>query len=239
MSEKNIYVDEIGNVKIRKSKRSKNVSISLKPNKGVVLTIPYFVSYKYGLKLIDEKKKWILKHLPKIQALEKKVKVFDENTVFSTYKRTLDIKSHNSDKITGRINSDSVVIRYPEGICVENDEIQLAIRTIITKALRSEAKEYLPEQTAKLAAKFNFTYNKIFIKNNKTLWGSCSGKNNINLNLHLMLLPNHLIDYVIIHELCHTVEKNHGKGFWNLMNTILGDAKLFSKELKQHSIQFQ
>jgi len=52
-----------------------------------------------------------------------------------------------------------------------------------------------------------------------------------------MRLPDHLIDYVIIHELCHTIEKNHGKGFWNLMDTILGDAKSLSKELKNYSTQ--
>ncbi|MCK5169492.1 MAG: M48 family metallopeptidase, partial [Bacteroidales bacterium] len=58
------------------------------------------------------------------------------------------------------------------------------------------------------------------------------------LNLHLLRLPSHLIDYVIIHELCHTVEKNHGPRFWKLLDSILGDAKKISKELKQHSIVF-
>ena len=103
--------------------------------------------------------------------------------------------------------------------------------------MRIEAEEYLPFRTSQIAEKLGFKYNKIFIKNNKTLWGSCSGKNNINLNLHLIRLPDYLIDYVIIHELCHTVEKNHGVRFWKLMDTILGDAKKLSKELKTYSIQ--
>ena len=88
-----------------------------------------------------------------------------------------------------------------------------------------------------MAEKHRFKFNAVFIKNNKTLWGSCSSSNNINLNLHLLRLPDHLADYVIIHELCHTVEKNHGVQFWKLMDTILGDAKKLSKELRNYSIQ--
>ena len=77
-----------------------------------------------------------------------------------------------------------------------------------------------------------------FVKNIKTRWGSCSSLNNINLNLHLMRLPDHLIDYVILHELAHTKEKNHGKSFWNLVDSLVMDLKEMKKELKTYSIDF-
>ncbi|MBI9054867.1 MAG: M48 family metallopeptidase [Bacteroidales bacterium] len=238
MSEKIFYLEDIGNVKIRKSKRSKNVSIAIKPDQGVIVTLPYFISYKHGLRVLDQRKDWIKKHLPKIKAIEEKTTVFSEDSDFKTRNRTLIIKKHNSEKVKSIIKSDSVQIFYPENVAVNNSEIQNIIKTSIIKALRIEAKEYLPERTSEIAQKLNLSYNKLFVKNNKTLWGSCSGKNNINLNLHLMRLPNHLIDYVIIHELCHTLEKNHGAGFWGLMDSILGDSKKISKELKQFSIRF-
>jgi len=188
--------------------------------------------------VLEQKRSWIEKHLPKIQAIEQQKIVFNEETNFKTLYKKLYIHSHNSDKLKTLINSDSISIFYPNSIPVENNEIQEIIKKTIIETLRKEAKEYLPKRTYEFAQKYKFKYNQVFIKNNKTLWGSCSGKNNINLNLHLLLLPHHLIDYVIIHELCHTIEKNHGPRFWKLMDSILGDAKKISKELKQHRINF-
>lgn len=238
MPEKIFHLKDIGEVKIRKNKRSKNVSISLRPQKGIIVTLPYFVSYKYGLQFLEKKKAWIEKNLPKIRAIEKKAIVFDENTSFKTRTRELVIQKHSSEKLIVNISSNQIQIFYPETISVEHPEVQDTIKNSIIRAFRSEAKEYLPNRTKEIAQKLNFKYNRIFIKNNKTLWGSCSAINNINLNLHLMRLPSHLIDYVIIHELCHTVEKNHGPHFWKLMDSILGNAKLLSKELRQYSIVF-
>ena len=81
-----------------------------------------------------------------------------------------------------------------------------------------------------------FVYNKVTIRNQKTRWGSCSGKNNINLNMKLMNIPNHLIDYVILHELVHTKVKNHRPLFWGSLDIYVGNAKAIDKELKKYSL---
>ena len=74
------------------------------------------------------------------------------------------------------------------------------------------------------------------IKNVVSKWGSCSYKNDIVFSLHMMRLPAHLIKYIVLHELCHTIEKNHQTPFWNLMNTVTNNkAKLLDQELKQYS----
>ena len=86
-----------------------------------------------------------------------------------------------------------------------------------------------------LAEKFGFNYNKLFIKNLRSRWGSCSNRNNINLNLQLMRLPDKLIDYVILHELVHTEEKNHGEKFWAKLDAITGNAKVLAIEMKKYS----
>ena len=238
MAFKTVRVENIGEVTLRKNKRSKNVSISIRPSKGVSVTIPYFLSYKYGLKILEQKRNWVEKHLPKIKAYQQNKIIFTDESHFKTLYRTLSISSHPSHKIKTTIDEQTIRIFYPETIPVQNQEIQDIITQTIIKTLRSEAKEYLPKRTEEIAKKFGFKYNKVFIKNNKTLWGSCSGKNNINLNLHLLRLPLHLIDYVIIHELCHTIEKNHGPRFWKLMDSFLGDSKKLSKELKKYHIAF-
>jgi len=87
-----------------------------------------------------------------------------------------------------------------------------------------------------LAAYHGFEYNKVFIRNQRTRWGSCSAKNNINLNLKLALLPDELIDYVILHELLHTRIKNHSHKFWAEMDRIVGDVKKYAKELKEYGL---
>ena len=98
------------------------------------------------------------------------------------------------------------------------------------------AKEFLEGRIKELSDKFGCVYNKVTIRNQKTRWGSCSGKNNINLNMQLMNIPNHLIDYVILHELVHTKVKNHSPFFWDSLNIYVGNAKAIDKELKKYSL---
>ena len=81
------------------------------------------------------------------------------------------------------------------------------------EAMRAQAKRELPPRLAELAALHGFAYNRVFIKNNASNWGSCSAKGNINLNLRLVAVEPHLRDYVILHELCHLRHPNHGPGF--------------------------
>ncbi|MDA9818199.1 M48 family metallopeptidase [Flavobacteriaceae bacterium] len=83
-----------------------------------------------------------------------------------------------------------------------------------------------------LAKEHNFRTGKITIRNQKTLWGSCSGKNNISLNINLSFLKQELIDYVILHELTHIKNKNHSKKFWQDLENICPNSKILDKELK-------
>lgn len=91
----------------------------------------------------------------------------------------------------------------------------------------------MPQRVFELSNKHGFSYKKIFIKNARTRWGSWSAKNNLNFNLHLMRLPDKLIDYVILYELSHTVIKDHSKKFWALPDKLVGDAKSLDKRVKE------
>ena len=99
-----------------------------------------------------------------------------------------------------------------------------------------QAKDNLCTRLKKLSNQYGYIYNKVFIRQQKTRWGSCSAKNNINLNLKLVLLPAELMDYVILHELVHTKHKNHGKAFWTELNKITGDAKGLASRVKSHGV---
>ena len=82
-----------------------------------------------------------------------------------------------------------------------------------------EAKKYLPERVEKCATQFGFFFRNVKIRNAVTRWGSCTHNNDINLSLHLMRLPDHLIDYVILHELAHTIHKNHKNNFRKMLES--------------------
>jgi predicted metal-dependent hydrolase len=101
---------------------------------------------------------------------------------------------------------------------------------------RAEARKKLVSRLNELSENHGFRYNKVFLKNQKTRWGSCSGKNNINLNMNLIRLPDEMIDYVLLHELVHTRIKNHTKEFWLELDRLVGDAKAKRKRLKEYSI---
>ena len=98
------------------------------------------------------------------------------------------------------------------------------------------ARKHLIDRLDLLSKKHGFNYNRVFIKNQKTRWGSCSGKNNINLNINLIRLPDELMDYTILHELVHTRVKNHGRRFWNQMDKLVGDAKKLDSKLSEYRV---
>ena len=104
--------------------------------------------------------------------------------------------------------------------------------------MRAKAKPRLRRRLKYLAEKHGFTYNMVFIRNQKTRWGSCSSKNNINLNVRIVQLPEEFMDYVILHELAHTRIKNHSHDFWSMMDTLVGDGKGKAAKLREFGISF-
>ena len=161
---------------------------------------------------------------------------YDENSEFGTRSHKLKISQHNGQTISVRVVNGIISVKYPAAKNVHSFEVQKAIRKGIASALRKEAKDYLPKRLDELSQKYNLTFNKVFIKNMKSRWGSCSYKNNINLNMQLMQLPDYIIDYVILHELAHTIVRNHSKKYWSYLDKLVGNAKVLDKELRNYSI---
>jgi len=104
------------------------------------------------------------------------------------------------------------------------------------KKLAALAKEVLPQRIAHYAEVLDVKYGKITIRNQKTRWGSCSSKGNLNFNCLLMLCPDDVIDYVIVHELCHLLYLDHSTRFWNAVGRIVPDCKSKRDWLKKQGI---
>ena len=104
-------------------------------------------------------------------------------------------------------------------------------------ALAEEALKVIPARVEYFAKVIGVTYGKITIRNQKTRWGSCSSKGNLNFNCLLMLAPPEVLDYVVVHELCHRKQMNHSKAFWSEVEKVLPDYKEARKWLKEEGSQ--
>lgn len=97
------------------------------------------------------------------------------------------------------------------------------------------ARETIAGRLNQLAEKHGFRYNKVTLRRQRTVWGSCSPRNNISLNMKLVRLPEELMDYVLLHELVHTREHNHGEKFWAELDKYVGNARVVAKKLRASS----
>ncbi|RDC61709.1 M48 family metallopeptidase [Adhaeribacter pallidiroseus] len=232
-----IYIESIGTVLLERSTKAKHVSIRIKPLEGVRVAVPKHVSFEKAQEFLHSKTAWIKHHLHHVKAQENKRTIYSQHQPFRTFNHTLQLQP-----ITGQttykahLQKGTLLVTYPAYKEETDEEVQQYIRQAIEATYRLEAKAYLPSRVAYFAQKFGFTFNKVVIKNTSTRWGSCSGLNNINLNLHLMRLPEALRDYVILHELAHTVEKNHGPRFWALLDKISGDARGLDRKMKAYRV---
>lgn len=113
------------------------------------------------------------------------------------------------------------------------------LHRVVERALRLQAERVLPERLRALSVLHNLPFNTCKVNVSKGRWGSCSGRKDISLSCYLALLPPHLREYVMLHELCHTREMNHGPHFWALLDNLTdGKAKALRKELKEHQTCF-
>ncbi len=211
------------NYRIRRSKKARYMRLQIKRGSELEVVLPYRMSLNAAVTFIHEKSNWIKKHLQPVIPNKNKFMLFGEELridieyeLFS--KKTLIVLRGNELKIKTK-NGDNKNPEY-----------------YFTVWLRHSAKNFLINRAYILAGKYSFNVNKIFIRNQKTRWGSCSSKKNISLNYKLLMLPKELIDYVIIHELCHLKEMNHSKSFWQLVGSIFLNYKQLKKELRTFAI---
>ena len=237
MNSKSYTLDGIGEVVVRKHHQARRITIKLRPGQPPRVVIPQLMAFDRGFKFAVEKRDWIAEHLPIIDNSANRL-VYNEERSFSSRLHTVRFVRCNIRCVQAVKADGGYEMRFPAETDFNSARVQRQIEMFLTEMLRHEAKHYLPDRVAKLAAAHGFGYNQLTVKNVRTRWGSCSAQNNINLNIHLMRLPEYLSDFVILHELCHTVHKNHGPKFHQLLDTLVGGhEKQLDKELNKYKIQ--
>lgn len=138
-----------------------------------------------------------------------------------------------------RYSGTHATLLYPADTQFDTPAMQEWLGRVRITALRNIAQRELPPRLKELADKHGFRYTRVTLRDSHSRWGSCNNRGNISLSIYLQLLPQHLIDYVLLHELCHTIELNHSDRFWALMDKVTGGkAKSQREELKKHKTNF-
>jgi hypothetical protein len=227
-----LNMEGIGAVAFTRRKGSRRISLRVKPDGSVLVNHPWFADPNDVLGFVSGHAAWILDQKQKMA--ERKF-FYQLDEILQIKSTTIKISRSGGNKLEAGVSHGLVVVAVPAHLSVESDEVQHFIRGVVTLVCRKEAKKYLPERTRQLAQSNGFSFHKVFVKNLKSKWGSCSSQQNINLNLSLMLMPDHLIDYIILHELAHLREPNHGPGFWALLNQLTENkAKALDREIRKN-----
>ena len=225
------------NFRIRENQRAKRVIMKVKPPREVALTIPLGYSPKLALRFAQEQEAWVAKQL---EALKEKAAIkqpmITTESEFSTKYHRFVFMPHAKDELFVHIGKDATRLHFPQALQEDSELVQNLVQLALRETYRKEAKIHLPKRVEELAKMHGFQYNKVSIRDSKGRWGSCSGQKNISLSLSLMALPHHLIDYILLHELCHTVEMNHSPRFHQLLNKACGgQSKQLNAELRNYS----
>lgn len=231
MSELNVF----GKVEFIRSKRASRISVKILAD-GLRVSLPTRSNEKDASRFILEEKEKILFKQRKIQAKKKITQISAEKELI-TLTFTVKVMPTQRDDLFFNMKDSVLRIEYPEEVDITTSSSQKSCWNGVNYFLKKEAKRILPQRVEELAQEFGFTYAGVKIQSSKTRWGSCSKEQNINLSFYLMLLPEHLVDYVILHELCHTREMNHGDKFWKLMDDVTrGATKKLRAEMKHYEI---
>ncbi len=206
------FYEDIGRVKFVRHKRARNMTIRINQNGEVRVTFPRHVSRRRAEAFLISRKPWIAKKLSEIDSMGIPV-----NRLKEGYRLKVDGKE----------------------IPLIQESRDQSMEDVVWRILRKEAKSILPDRVEELATRHGFQYNGLKIRKMRTRWGSCTARNSLNLNSWLVMLPQHLSDYVILHELVHTVHKDHSRRFWSTLDRVTGyRSMVLRRELRGQRIMY-
>ena len=209
------------------SKKAKYVRIKLSNNGNLSVVLPKGLSPKFAHEFIKTKSSWVERNLRKLPNNDHKQRA----------PKTLDLKLLSENWVLEYVptgNESLSLIELPGfrlRISGNYNKTELLYKTI-NHWCKRKARNIFVQMLEELAELHGFHYQGLSIRAQKTRWGSCSGKKNINLNCKLLFMPEEVVSYVMIHELCHTLEMNHSRRFWALVEDCDPDYKNNRKMLK-------
>lgn len=219
---------EFGRIQLRRNAHARYVRLRMSEDGQLAVTLPRFAALRHARELIETSRpsirQWLIKHQQHARVLHDGDRIGQSHTLrfIATQDRSIVVK-HD-----GLV----IAVHHPLTMFHTDPAVQKALRPALQKALQKEARAYLPRRLRHLADTYGFAYERVRFGTQKGRWGSCSSRGTVSLNVGLMFLHPELIDYVLVHELCHTRQMNHSPQFWSLVETCLPDYKVRRKRLK-------
>jgi predicted metal-dependent hydrolase len=246
-SVQNIIVEGLGDVKIKRRRGQKSTTLRLSKSGELIVSTNYSTPL-YSIKhFVESQQEWV-------NEVRLKSGLFDDIEIFDGQIISKDLKLEFRESSEDNLLKDTPYFSYRKGenlikvfigsgkeedvesIKLNNSK-RAELEVFVVKALRERAKRVLPNRLKEVASVMSANYGSVTIRNTSSRWGSCSSRNDINLSLWLMILPQDLVDYVLIHELAHAKFKNHKKEFWDEVSLWEPDYKILRKKLKKYSAQ--
>lgn len=210
--------EEFGTITLRRSARASHVRIRVAPDGRLRASLPMYAPAFLVKRLVKSSREQLRAMLEEHHST-----TLFENGMQIGKSHVLIVRPTAAAATTVRKHGQQLVVSLAHGDDMDSLAVQRLIRDEAIKALRLEARSYLPKRLAFLAHKLGYQYERVKFSHASGRWGSCNSIGTISLNIALMKLPFELIDYVIIHELSHTQQMNHSQAFWDLVE--LGDPQ--------------
>jgi hypothetical protein len=223
-----IIDEEFGQITLRRSARASSVRIRVAPDGRLRASLPLYAPIFLVKRLLKSSRSQLRAILAEQQSgnFEHGMQIGKSHTLLVRETTgALAVKRHQLQ----------IIVSLPPDMTLSHPAAERATRDIVIEALRIEAKSHLPKRLAYLAEKHKLPYEKVRFSHASGRWGSCSSNGTISLNIALMKLPFELIDYVLIHELCHTKQMNHSKDFWELVANADPHYKTHRQALKNEN----
>lgn len=209
--------------------RARRVTLKVEHPNQVIIYAPKKTPIELINKFVNDHQQWIQNQLERLKISHNLIESDNQIMIFG--KKLSKISSNNKTQEQGVYTSNNtLIINYPSSTSAKT--IEKEVRLFLKKAART----YLYKQTPNLANIMGLTYNSLTLREQKSRWGSCSGKDNLNLNWRLVHYPPAVINYVIIHELAHLVHHDHSINFWNLVAKYDPEYKIHRKYLKKYGV---
>ncbi|HHV72533.1 MAG TPA: M48 family metallopeptidase [Clostridia bacterium] len=214
--------------------RRKTIGITVDKNGEVKVAAPLWISEKKIQEIVEKKTEWIVKKVKEVRERNSnrvgREFVNGEKFFYLGKEYALKVEEKNLAQTEVIMGDDTITVHISQGL-LEESRKQLVKETLL-QWYRQRFAKIAGERIKKYSRQIKVSPCKVVIRNQKTRWGSCSSKGNINLNWRLVMAPLEIIDYVIVHELCHLKIMNHSKDFWNLVESILPSYAESKKWLK-------
>lgn len=226
MAQRLLSIPQIGEVVLSKRRGNTRMRLSISASGRVRVGMPYWTPYEAGILFVKSQQSWILKQL----LLHAPKELHNGSRLGKQHRIVVFPLSSAEPVVNIRVTDTSIIIKT--NLPMSDGRVRQRLIAACERALKKEAEAMLPNRVKLISSQYRLPYAKSRIRKLTSRWGSCSSKKDISLSYYLIQLPWELIDYVILHELAHTIYHHHGRDFWGYMESQLPNVRNLRRQIK-------